>query len=426
MIVPIDAYDIRTNMPNYYSRLQMNESDKPMYSSDGHLYYVGYLEAQNVNHIGNHYINKTWLDRLGLQVPTTVDQLTTVLTAFRDRAPGGTGTLPMSAGGDEGFFTDRTQGLGPHFAMWGVPFHEDKGIGTGSYAAINAQGRVQFVTDYPGFRPALEWFAMAYRDRLLDMESLTRDWSGGAVKVSAGRVGFFSYLRLINSALTAETAANYVSIIPPAATGYRVAVPRLMEVAEQTRGATISSTNRYIAQTMQWLDKQLETERMMVGLYGNVTTSAGALTPPPLSRAADGKYEVAYTPDNNGLYSIVPVWHGMFFAPGDYIFANYNMAPHRVERFNTSQAYAQAGVLEPGSFTILRSLIKPNSADATEMSRLAAEINRLMQESLARFVRDGVTTANWNTFTGQLNSVGVPRYVQLLQKYYDVYAASVK
>jgi putative aldouronate transport system substrate-binding protein len=414
-------------MPNYNARLQMNESSKPMLSSDGKMYYVGFLEAQNVNHIGNHYINKTWLDRLGLQVPTTVDQLTTVLTAFRDRAPGGTGTLPMSAGGDEGFFTDRTQGLGPHFAMWGVPFHEDKGIGQGSYAAINGN-RVQFITEYPGFRPALEWFAMAYRDRLLDMESLTQDASAWAVKVNAGRVGFFSYLRMFNSALTAETAANYVSMIPPAATGYRVAVPRLMEVAEQTRGATISSQNRYIAQTLQWLDKQLESERMFVGLYGNIAPSAGALTPPPLTRTADGKYSAVYTPENNGLYSIVPVWHGMFFAPGDYIFANWDFssAPHRVERRDTSAAYAAAGVLETGSFTILRNLIKPETADAVEMTRLLADINRLMQESLARFVRDGVTDASWNTFTSQLNNVGVPRYVQLLQKAYDVYAASVR
>jgi putative aldouronate transport system substrate-binding protein len=274
----------------------------------------------------------------------------------------------------------------------------------------------------------MEWFAAAYRDRLLDMESLTQDASAWAVKVNAGRVGFFTYLRLINSALTTETAANFVSILPPVATGYRAAVPRLMEVAEQTRGATISSQNRYIAQTMQWLDKQLESEKMFVGLYGNIAVSAGALTPPPLTRTADGKFSVVYTPENNGLYSIVPVWHGMFFAPGDYIFANWDFssAPHRVERFNYSQAYAQAGVLETGSFTILRQLIKPDTADAIEMSRLLADINRLMQESMASLIRDGVTNANWTTFTSQLNSVGVPRYVQLLQKYYDIYAASTR
>jgi putative aldouronate transport system substrate-binding protein len=148
LLVPISDNNLQANMPNYSARLQMNESAKPMYSSDGKLYYVGYLEAQNVNHIGNHYINQRWLTQLNLQIPTTVDQLTTVLTAFRDRAPNGNAAtvLPMSAGGDGGFFTDRTQGLGPHFAMFGVPFQEDQGK-VGAYAAISAQGKVQFVTE---------------------------------------------------------------------------------------------------------------------------------------------------------------------------------------------------------------------------------------------------------------------------------------
>jgi hypothetical protein len=83
-------------------------------------------------------------------------------------------------------------------------------------------------------------------------------------------------------------------------------------------------------------------------------------------------------------------------------------------------------VLEPGSFTILRQLIKPDTADAVELSRLVADINRLMQESMATLIRSGVTDTNWNTFTGQLNSVGVPRYISLLQKYYDAYAASTR
>jgi putative aldouronate transport system substrate-binding protein len=274
----------------------------------------------------------------------------------------------------------------------------------------------------------MEWFAMAYRERLLDMESLTQDSNAWAVKVNAGRVGFFSYLRMYNSALTNNPQDTYVSMLPPVATGYRAAVPRFMEAAGQTRGAVLTTSNRFIPQTMQWLDKQLDSQWMFVGLYGNTTASAGALTPPPLTRLADGKYSVVYTPENNGLYSIVPVYHGLFFAPGDYIFANWDFssAPHRVERAATSKAYADAGVLEPGSYTILEQLLKPNNADSTEMSRLLADINRLMQESMATMIRDGVTNANWNTFTSQLNNVGVPRYVQLLQKYYDVYAASLR
>lgn len=37
------------------------------------------------------YINKTWLDTLGLQVPTTIEELRTVLTAFANNDPNGNG-----------------------------------------------------------------------------------------------------------------------------------------------------------------------------------------------------------------------------------------------------------------------------------------------------------------------------------------------
>jgi putative aldouronate transport system substrate-binding protein len=420
LLVPLDAY-LKDNMPNYYSRLFMNDADKSLYSSDGKMYSIANLTAQNVNHQGNHYINKTWLDKLGLAIPKTVDELTAVLRAFRDRAPNGNPqtVLPFSAGGEPKPITHFTQGLAPHFAMFGVPFYDNGG--KGGYAAITAAGKVQLVTEYPGFRDAVEWLAMCYREKLLDMEALTQDSNAWAVKMNAGNVGFTAYLRLINSALTAETAANFVSILPPASK-YGVQVPRLYEVPRQD--ATLTVKNAYIAQTLQWLDAQLETETMMVGTNGPLRE--GGPIPPTMRILPDGRYDIISVPPNNGLYSIVPVYHALFFAPGDYYFKIYNMPPHRVERFESSKAYADAGVLEPNSYTILESLIKPNNADSIELARIYTDLDKLMQESLADFIRSGVTQAKWDTFTRSLTNVGAPKYIQLLQKYYDVYKASVK
>ena len=47
-------------------------------------------------------INKTWLDELGLAVPTNLTELHDVLVAFRDAEKGGAGqTIPMSTGYDQ-------------------------------------------------------------------------------------------------------------------------------------------------------------------------------------------------------------------------------------------------------------------------------------------------------------------------------------
>jgi putative aldouronate transport system substrate-binding protein len=141
---------------------------------------------------------------------------------------------------------------------------------------------------------------------------------------------------------------------------------------------------------------------------------------------AEGKYEILSVPANNGLYNIVPVYHGLFFAPGDYYSRIYQMPPHRVERYQTSQDYLNAGVLESGSYTILERLLRPSNTDSIELTRLYNEIDKLMQESLADFIRSGVTQAKWDAFLASCKNVGVEKYIQLLQKYYDAYAAGAK
>lgn len=63
-----------------------------MYAWDGNIYTFPYI----INGLGNDnenifYINKTWLDKLNLAVPTTTDELYTVLKAFKEQDPNGNG-----------------------------------------------------------------------------------------------------------------------------------------------------------------------------------------------------------------------------------------------------------------------------------------------------------------------------------------------
>lgn len=58
---------------------------------DGHIYSCPQLNKTEGNLIHHYWINKTWLDNLGLEAPTTVDELYDVLVAFRDNDPNGNG-----------------------------------------------------------------------------------------------------------------------------------------------------------------------------------------------------------------------------------------------------------------------------------------------------------------------------------------------
>ena len=136
----------------------------------------------------------------------------------------------------------------------------------------------------------------------------------------------------------------------------------------------------------------------------------------------DGEYELCFYADN-GLYQFVPVTMGQFFAPGDYYTSIYQMAPHRVERYEDSKWYAEAGVLEPKSFQYLRDLAKMSNEDATEAANIYTELKKFMEESFTEFVKNGVTDASWNEFQETAKAIGVDEYIALYQAAYDEFLA---
>jgi putative aldouronate transport system substrate-binding protein len=66
--------------------------ERAMTMADGNIYSLCNFEPQTWNFSPYRmYMNKTWLDRLGLKIPSTTDELRTVLQAFRDKDPNGNG-----------------------------------------------------------------------------------------------------------------------------------------------------------------------------------------------------------------------------------------------------------------------------------------------------------------------------------------------
>ena len=398
LLLPLDEYLTEEIMPNYVSRLNINHAGDSIPASDGKTYYIGYLMAQNVNHTGTWYVNQAELDKLGLAAPTTIDEVTEMLRA-------------MKADGIEYPFSASYTQFGPEtiwnqFASFGVPENT-------YYYFIDENEQVQFTGAQDGYRACLEWLHMLYEEGLMDPESLTQDSNLWANKVNAGQVGYFCYLRLINTAISADNVPNFKSILPPVADGYKAAVSQILEVP--TAGAYLTKNCKDPVAALKWIDAQLETETMMVALNGKVGEQ--------IVLNDEGKYEIIDIPENNGLYQFVPVIMGQFFAPGDYYTSIYQMPPHRVERYEDSKMYEAAGVLEYKSFQYLRDLSKIFFFNDTATTEIYTELQKLMEESFANFVRNGVTDDSWNDFQAQAKGIGVDRYIELYQNAYDAYLA---
>ena len=109
-----------------------------------------------------------------------------------------------------------------------------------------------------------------------------------------GEVGYFCYLRLINTAINADNVENFKSILPPASDGFKACVSQILEVPEA--GAYLTKNCKDPVAALKWIDAQLETETMMVSLNGRVGEQ--------IVLNDEGKYEVIDIPADNGLYHL--------------------------------------------------------------------------------------------------------------------------
>jgi putative aldouronate transport system substrate-binding protein len=83
----------KENMPNFMKILQAHpEIELFCQYDDGNIYgFPGIDEGYSIEMADGIWINKSWLDKLGLKMPTTEDELINVLTAFKTRDPNGNG-----------------------------------------------------------------------------------------------------------------------------------------------------------------------------------------------------------------------------------------------------------------------------------------------------------------------------------------------
>ena len=61
-------------------------------AADGHIYTIPFINTSATGKMGfKQWINTKWLETLGMEIPTTVEEFKEVLIAFRDEDPNGNG-----------------------------------------------------------------------------------------------------------------------------------------------------------------------------------------------------------------------------------------------------------------------------------------------------------------------------------------------
>lgn len=182
LIIPLEDY-IEEYMPNLSALIEGDSKIRQFITApDGHIYSLPAVnEKGTYDFTGIPWINAQWLKNLNMQMPTTPEEFTSVLRAFRDNDPNGNGQkdeIPMLLAGD---FE-----LNYLFSFFGIDAE--------MYFQVNSEGVIEFGPATERYKKALVYINSLLEEGLIraDYEnySINQKWSD-ASKGNVNTVGFF-------------------------------------------------------------------------------------------------------------------------------------------------------------------------------------------------------------------------------------------
>jgi len=287
-------------------------------------------------------IRQDWLDKVGMKVPTTNDEMYAVLKAFKTQDPGGVGkdkVIPMAVSG----FGNNSQST-PYWS-----YLPDSAVGTKEFAMYS--DLIVTPLTWEPTKKALQQLNKYYNEGLISPEfALDADSKKQQAAVSSGLVGVFSER-------IAKSPPVFTNLLKAVPTAKFSPVPNLVEPGNKSKaygyypygmlnGISKSSKNpEAVVAFLDWMSKQENLSTIQNGFEGKTYKMQDGL---PLVDAAYKGEERLNLGTNKDLYCLVTEARdtgddaknikikSLSDAPeglGDYFIQNYNMS---VKNMNTN------------------------------------------------------------------------------------------
>lgn len=299
--------------PNVYGIMKQDASVRvAVLQQNGSIYSLPYINGTYPGWPGHYWmINKKWLDKLNLKVPTTTSELQNVLLKFKNNDPDGDGKnnqTPILT------FCHTPELFGP----WGVYFD------WGQTVMLDNTGKTQFVFTMNEMREAVLFWRNIRKQGAADFNWWERPATEMAQMINGGKVGIFLWADPSNR-VKLDVLNNYVVMgVPKATSGVGSNLtPGVMRHSVSTGGKSTyifnSCKNKNAA--LRWLDYFYSYEGNAFKTYLDtdykylkVNSQGGVYVDVP-----DGENTLLQTPG-----SVLPGIYDSYFSSG-YFADNPNM-----------------------------------------------------------------------------------------------------
>jgi putative aldouronate transport system substrate-binding protein len=384
-----------------------------MKSADGNTYYLGKANEQ----IGNMYslrswINQTWLDNLGLEIPTTTDEFYEVLKAFVTQDPNGNGIA------DEiGMIGGTGWRENTHDWLMNAFIYNDTDC-----RWLVQDGTLDVAFNKPEWREGLRYVNKLIGEGLLLPQSFTMDNAQMKQLIEAddtlATVGVITGGTMANFiSATNELKYEYVPLGPltgPEGVCYATYFPVI-----PIKNFIITSDADNVEAAFRWGDLMFSEEGYMHTRWG---VPEEDWTYPPES-ATSLLTDLGIEP------SVVPIlpWGSVQNSHWNFITAGivpYGVSDGQVmtaDPLNADIWIAKAIPLYIGKEAAEHAdILKYTSEEAEEINELKLNIYTYVKECMARFsTGDMSLDTEWNSYCTEFENLGLDRFIELSQNAYD-------
>lgn len=407
----LDLAPYLDSMPNVQKFFETYPDAKAICTTeDGKIYGIPSKIALRAETYNTLFINKTWLDKLGLEIPTTTEEFYEVMKAFVEQDPNGNGVKDeiglTGVGVWNNFPGTGASTLADFFPAFGVVANYSD-----TYCMVE-DGEVIFCPTMDNYKEALKWLNRLYSEGLMDKEYFSNEWADYTAKIRnpEGLMVGAGTAWTVLDAVGADRIDDYVEIMPligPDGDQYW-----------NSNAAAVGMSRNVFAVSASCKDPEAACRflNLCMDEYNGF-------------QIAYGSEGVGVTKDENGNPAFLPIPDG--YTDGEWKHQNgYDTgAPtYASAEFNASITGENEAFLKWKSNEAYSKYFKTDTQypmilwdkeTLDELAILQTDINGYVDQMLVDFITNGNIEERWDAYVTSLDNMGLDRLLTIYKEGYE-------
>ena len=392
VIIDLKPY-LAENCPNLCALLDADpEGWDAITLPDGRIGTLPYISEQPLENAV--WLNQEWLDYLHLSMPTTADELVTVLRAFREKDPN------KNARADE----IPLAFIGPFdLKFLGHAF----GLIANDYNLFVENDEVQFMPLHENFRPFIEWLHALYTEGLIDPEGFnTSDSMRNVTDADKANIYGGAITTMVSNFLPTSWMSSYNLMPPLVYEGKQIYRSFVGHVQAGTFAVTSKCEN--VEEMLRWADCFYTSEVSILGTVGQENVDYVI--------DGDGTWRLTQATENNTSFTGDVTIYSGGTAPG---FGD-NEFQRRFTDSSVRHVSDQAALIDPYAVRAFPHYALTYAQEA-EIAPLQARIGRYVDTQIALWVlgEQEISDETFAAFENTLSEYGLSDFMTFWQNIYD-------